>query len=140
MRGTHDPKVQLLADSPLFAGVREAGLRKAAALMDLQTFKTDELVMLEDYHGEQFLIIVEGTAEVRRDGELVATLGPGSFFGEAGLLGQRDRNATVRSTAKLRALTVESRGFQELRALLPEVAARIDAEAARRLPELSSET
>lgn len=139
MRDRHDLKVEFLRTSPLFQGVAERALSQAAALMDLRTFKSDELVMLEDYHGEQFLIIVEGSVEVVRDGQHVATLGPGSFLGEAGLIDHRDRNATVRARSKLKVLTMEADGFARLRQKLPQVAARIDDEARRRRPEPTSE-
>lgn len=139
MRARHDPKLEFLRTIPLFRGVPERALAQAAALMDLRSFKSDELVMLEDYHGEQFMIIVDGSAQVTRDGQHVATLEPGSFLGEAGLIAHRDRNATVRATSKLKVLSLEADGFTRLREMLPQVAERIDDEARRRRPEPTGE-
>lgn len=132
MHGSDDPKVEALRAIPLFAGVNDRHLRYVADLMDLRPFRDDEMVMLEHYHGEQFVIIVDGEAEVLRDGEHVATLGAGSFFGEIGLLTGEDRNATVRARTKLKVLTLDRDGFAALRRELPEVAERIDVEARRR--------
>ena len=47
-----------------------------------------------DYAYELFAI-EDGQAEVQRDGEKIAELGPGDFFGEMGVLGAGQRTATV---------------------------------------------
>jgi CRP/FNR family transcriptional regulator, cyclic AMP receptor protein len=47
-----------------------------------------------DYAYELF-VIEDGTAEVRRNGDEIAELGPGDFFGEMGVLEGTQRNATV---------------------------------------------
>lgn len=44
---------------------------------------------------DRFFILVDGMVEVARDGELLATLGPGSFFGESALLVKGRRSATI---------------------------------------------
>ena len=43
----------------------------------------------------EFFVLEDGTAEVVRDGERVAELGPGDFLGEMGIVSQAVRNATV---------------------------------------------
>ncbi len=69
-----------------------------------------------------------------RGGEVVATVGAGSFIGETGLLEHADRNATVRAATSLKALVLESDGFELLRRSMPDVLDRIRAEAVRRRP------
>ena len=44
-------------------------------------------------------MIENGSAEVVRDGERIAELGPGDFLGEMGIVSQAVRNATVRTTS-----------------------------------------
>ena len=44
--------------------------------------------------GRHFMVIVEGEAEVTRDGTQIAVLGPGSFFGEMSLLDGQPRTAS----------------------------------------------
>ena len=48
--------------------------------------------------GHEFYLIVDGKAEVSRDGTTVAELGPGQYFGELALLDGAVRNATVTAT------------------------------------------
>ena len=47
--------------------------------------------------GDRFYLIHSGQFEVSRDGQPVARLGEGDFFGEAALITGGERNATVRA-------------------------------------------
>lgn len=132
MTTTSDARVEVLRALPLFNGINERRLRRAAELMQPWSFHDGELVMLEGYHGEQFLLIVSGNAEVTRHDEHVATLGPGDFLGEIGLIDDADRNATVRAVGRLKTLNLDADQFARLRQSLPEVAAPIDAKARER--------
>jgi cAMP-dependent protein kinase regulator len=46
--------------------------------------------------------IEEGSADVVRDGEVIASLGQGDVFGEMGLLEKERRSATVVATSPMR--------------------------------------
>ena len=53
----------------------------------------------------QILVLLEGTADVLRDGEQIATLGEGDLVGEITMLGYAPwTTAEVRCTSKVRAL------------------------------------
>ena len=67
--------------------------------------------------GREFFVIVEGTVEVTRGGERVATRGAGDFVGEIALLTETRRTATVTATSPLRCLIL-MRG--DLRRVLDE--------------------
>ena len=56
-------------------------------------------------------MIVDGVAEVTRDGEHVARLGPGSYVGEIALLRDVPRTATVVAATPLRLLSLEREPF-----------------------------
>ena len=49
----------------------------------------------EGESGDEFMIIMDGTATVRRNGRRVSQLGPGDFFGEMSLLDPGPRTATI---------------------------------------------
>ena len=86
--------------------------------------------------GNQFFVITNGTAEVSRDGEPIAALGPGDYFGELALFDSSPRNATVTSTSAATLVSVSGGTFREL---LGEVGSLRDAllhGMARRLHEL----
>ena len=86
----------------LFKDMSDEDLRALSALAgETSVADGQELVRAGDF-SYQFFAIEEGTADVERDGEKVATLGPGDFFGEIGVLEKELRTATVRATSPMR--------------------------------------
>ena len=83
-----------------------------------------ELVREGDYSYD-LTIIDEGQAEVVSDGQVVATLGPGDVFGEAGVLRKDLRSATVRATTPMRLITLTGWDLRRLRGRIPELEARL---------------
>jgi CRP-like cAMP-binding protein len=73
----------------------------------------------------EFFVIEDGSAEVLRDGERIAELGPGDFLGEMGIVGNVVRNATVRTTAPTRVIVMTAQAFRSMRRANPDVAQRI---------------
>jgi CRP-like cAMP-binding protein len=76
--------------------------------------------------GREFFIIMNGTATVRRDGETIATVGPGDHFGEIAVLGNHvPRTATVTAITPME---LEVLTPAELMAMLdhaPQIARRL---------------
>jgi CRP-like cAMP-binding protein len=82
------------------------------------------------YH---MFVVRAGTAAVTIDGELVTSLGPGSTFGEIGILERGRRTANVVAATPMRLLTMTIEDFEELAAALPEFAAHAKTMAQYRL-------
>jgi CRP-like cAMP-binding protein len=61
--------------------------------------------------GDRFYVTESGEADVIGDRRLVATLGPGSAFGEIALLRRVPRTATVRAASDLRLQALTSEHF-----------------------------
>jgi len=80
----------------------------------------------------ELFVIENGAAEVSRDGAPVATLGPGDVVGEMGLLKLQRRWATVRATALVHALSLDSQDLAEMSKQMPELADRLREIMARR--------
>lgn len=57
------------------------------------------VVFRQGDEADRFFILVDGGVEVERDGEQLATLGPGAFFGESALLVRGRRSATITTLA-----------------------------------------
>ncbi len=64
--------------------------------------------------GDQFFVILDGTVEVSRDGQSVAKLGRGDYFGELALFDPARRNATVIAISPTTVVSVSRNTFWEL--------------------------
>jgi CRP/FNR family cyclic AMP-dependent transcriptional regulator len=118
---------------PLFSSVRRRWHADVARLADEVQVPPGYGLTEQGTYAREFFVVVEGTADVLRDGRLVATLGPGDFFGEVGLLGHSwTRTATVVATSPMRLLVLARHEFRELIARFPAIAAPIVDAAARR--------
>jgi NADH:ubiquinone reductase (H+-translocating) len=82
-------------------------------------FEPGETVFANGDFGDKVYFVVNGAADVERDGALLAKLHPGDIFGEAALISNQPRNATIRATAPLDTVTVSRQAFQELLMHLP---------------------
>ena len=74
----------------------------------------------EGEYAYDLFIIEDGTAEVTQDGNTVAELGPGEFFGEMGVLERARRNATVVAKTPMTLLTLSSWDVKRLESKSPE--------------------
>jgi CRP/FNR family transcriptional regulator, cyclic AMP receptor protein len=123
-----------LAELPLFTGLDESALRAVAAAAVETSVEEGRVVVREGDYSEDLTIIDEGTARVEHEGALVAELGPGDIFGEAGVLGKELRNATVTAATDMRLIRLNSFDVNRLRGAHPELVHRIEELAASRSP------
>jgi cAMP-dependent protein kinase regulator len=87
--------------------------------------------------GTDFFVILQGAVVVLRDGEPVAELGPGAFFGELGAMDPGPgyalaRNATVRAKTSVDVGVVDEAGFAGLLRRRPAFRDAIYAASAER--------
>ena len=86
--------------------------------------------------GRHFMVIVDGQAEVIRDGTQMAILGPGSFFGEMSLLDGQPRTATVTTLVPTRVLMLAGGAFNDVLASMPSVGVKMLMVLANRLRDI----
>ena len=109
-----DAKVELIASVPLFARCSKKELREIAAVADEMDFPEGRALTQEGKPGREFLVLIEGTAEVRQRGRKINSLRAGDFLGEIALLSGKPRTATVTTTSPVRALVITERSFKRL--------------------------
>jgi CRP/FNR family cyclic AMP-dependent transcriptional regulator len=125
-----------LRSVPLFESLSSDERRAIAQHADeIEVPEGTELVRQGEFAYE-FFVLEEGTAEVTRDGERIAELGPGDFLGEMGIVTKAVRNATVVATSPVRAIVTTEQAFRSMRRLNPAVADRIEAAVEERCPAL----
>ena len=124
--------VEALRQVPLFADLDGDELQQVALLFKRRHFAEGETVMREGTDGAAFFLIEEGEAAVLEDGERIAMLGTGDFFGEIGLVETGRRTASVVATTPMDVIVMYRDEFEQMKKELPTVADRIhDAIRAR---------
>ncbi|RKH39496.1 tetratricopeptide repeat protein [Corallococcus interemptor] len=125
---------------PVLASVgREAFVALVEAL-EVRAFWPGQRVVEEGQPGDSMFALVEGSAEVARRGEgnarqVVATLGPGDFFGEVALVSEGPRLASVEVRERSVLLEFKRQSLARVSAAHPEVDAAVHAFYQRRLVE-----
>jgi CRP/FNR family cyclic AMP-dependent transcriptional regulator len=85
--------------------------------------------------GDEFMIIVEGTADVSRDDTVIATLGRGDLVGEMALMhrsGRGRRTATVTARTDMVIYVGTPYEFRQLLSAAPSVAEKVHQTVAQR--------
>ena len=130
---THDRRSELLAGCPLFRGINAAGLAGLADLATSVDFPTGHVIARQGEIGTGFFVVIEGAVRVVRDGEIVARLGAGEFFGELSVLDRMPRNASVVTDAPTTCLALASWDFEKVLLEQPALALSILRGVATRL-------
>jgi CRP/FNR family transcriptional regulator, cyclic AMP receptor protein len=120
--------------SPLFASLSDAERAQVAAVTHELTADAGRHLTMEGGGGYFFFVIEDGTATVSRDGDVIAELGPGDFFGEASILATTRRTATVTADTPMQLLEIFGADFAKLTKDLPELGVTIKAALEAHLP------
>jgi len=93
--GRRDQFIEHLAQVPLFSALSRKELNLVARRAEDVVVPAGKVLVSEGETGQQFFVIMSGTATLTRRGRKIATLGPGDAFGELALLDKHPRNATA---------------------------------------------
>jgi CRP/FNR family transcriptional regulator, cyclic AMP receptor protein len=114
---------QQLASVPLLAGLEPKVRRRLAEVGKRRTYPPGEAIVREGTTGTALYIILSGTARVEKgDGERLAELSAGDFFGELALIEEHPRTASVIAESETDCLLFPSWEFMALLDEHPEVA------------------
>jgi CRP/FNR family transcriptional regulator, cyclic AMP receptor protein len=114
-----------VSEIELFAELSRSERRQLAASADEVEVEEGRQLVREGEFAYEFFVIDEGSAEVLRDGEHVADLGPGDFLGEMGIVGQTRRNASVVARSRMSLIVMTEQSFRGMTRSMPAVADRI---------------
>jgi CRP/FNR family cyclic AMP-dependent transcriptional regulator len=129
-----NPKLDLLRKVPLFSRCSKDDLERIALIADEMDFAEGKDLIRQGERGRQFFILLEGTAEVERNGERIASMGPGDFFGEISLLADRETTASVTTSSPSRVLVITPYRFRQLLRESESIQAQVLQEVVHRLP------
>jgi CRP-like cAMP-binding protein len=120
---------------PMFSACSKKDLKTVAANAERVGVPAGRVLCEQGQTGREAFVIVDGKARVLRNGRRVATIGPGTTFGELALLDKSPRNATVIADTDMELLVLGQREFMNIvdatpafaRALLTGIARRLNA-------------
>ncbi len=120
-----DAKIQRLGGIPLFDGFSRKHLERISQLCTEIHLDAGKTLCHEGEAGSEFFVLEAGTVTVSTGGKEVATLGPGSFFGELALLDAGPRTATVTAAEDVTVLVLSRQEFMAMLKEEPQVALRM---------------
>ena len=124
--------VSQLKRIPLFADASEEELRPVLPFADSKEFPEGATIMKEEGFSNDLFAIEDGKVEVTKGGQHIADLGRGEIFGEAGLLEDSQRNATVTAKSPVKVITLGVFELKRLKKSAPGIYKRIEDLAEQR--------
>jgi CRP-like cAMP-binding protein len=125
----------------LFSSLQPSERKHLAQRLDFTPFERGALMTRQGDDADCLYLMVDGHADVLIDAPdggmaMVAEVGPGSFFGEMGLMTGEPRSATVVARSKVDAFRLDKDAFEEVLRARPAIAEEICQILARRRTEL----
>jgi CRP-like cAMP-binding protein len=96
--------VEMLSGLSLFADLTRPQLEQVAHKMTEESYPVGQRILRQGFTGTGFYVILDGEVAVRIDGNDVARLGKGDFFGEMSILLGESPVADIVTTRQLHAL------------------------------------
>lgn len=116
-----------------FSGLSRGDRERVARWADQVSVEEGQRLASEGEFAHQFFVIEDGKADVLANGDRIAELGPGDFFGEIGLLETERRTASVVATTPMQLIVMFQREFKEMEREMPALADRIRSAIRARL-------
>jgi CRP/FNR family cyclic AMP-dependent transcriptional regulator len=107
---------------PIFSRLSDEEAKRLAAFATETSVAEGQILMKQGDYSTELIGIEEGTADVIRDGEKIASLKEGDLIGEMGLLEREPRNADVIATSPMRVMKLT---HWEIRRMSEETLERI---------------
>jgi CRP/FNR family transcriptional regulator, cyclic AMP receptor protein len=132
-RVSQDDKIERLEEVGLLAGCSRRQLRAIARISEVIEVAEGTVLARNGQPGDQFFLILDGSARVEVTSRKRSRLEPGQYFGEMSLLDGGPRSATVVAETPLRLLVIKRRDFATLLREAPEVTQSLLATLSRRV-------
>ena len=127
------PSADLIRSVPLFSDLDDKTAGRLAGEFIERHFDAGTAIATEGVDGLNFFIVASGEATVSVRGNTVATLGPGSSFGEVALVDRAARTATVTAATPMVAYALPIWSFRPFVEQRPELAWKLLEILAERL-------
>lgn len=118
-------KVELMKRVPLFSQCSKRELAEVAAVADEIDLRAGKELTRQGRPGREFFVLIDGEADVKKNGRKIATMKSGDFFGEIALVSSKPRTATVVATTPVRVLVLTDRSFRRVLEHSPSIQLKV---------------
>jgi len=125
--------ISIMKQTPIFSRMNESGLKSVLKSAVQKKSPAGAKIVEEGKGGVGFYLILAGKAEVIRNGEKLAELSEGNFFGELSVIDGAPRTADVIAMTDTFCLVITQWAMTSLIENHPEIAQGMLAELVRRL-------
>ncbi len=125
-------RVAVIERLPIAAGASLVVLEQLASASQTCPLPEGVDIVVQGAPAHAFYVVIDGSVLVHRDGEEVARLGPGDWFGERGLLENAPRNASVTTVEQSTVLRLEGEALLDALLSAPTVRSAIDSSSTQR--------
>ena len=132
-RVSQDDRIERLEEVDLLAGCSRKRLRAIAKISEVIEVPAGSVLARLGDPGEEFFLILDGSARVEVSPRKRSRLEPGEYFGEMSLLDGGPRSASVIAETPLRLLVIKRRDFATLLREAPDLTQSLLATLSRRL-------
>ena len=130
--------VSMLVAVPLFAGLDARELGTIAEAGREVVFEAGKKILQQGERGLAFLLILDGSVEVSKDGKRLAKLGKGQFFGEMTVIDDQPRSADVVAIEPTTCFGLTAWSFDAVIGSNPSIARQMMKELVRRLRQVEN--
>jgi CRP/FNR family cyclic AMP-dependent transcriptional regulator len=132
-RISQDDKIDRLEEVGLLAGCSRRQLRAIARISEVIEVPAGTVLARAGAPGDEFFLILDGSARVEVSARKRSKLEPGQYFGEMSLLDGGPRSASVAAETPLRLLVIKRRDFTTLLKEAPELTQSLLATLSQRV-------
>jgi CRP-like cAMP-binding protein len=122
---------------PMFSVCTKKELQVIARLSTERDVPAGKVLTEQGKPGQEFVIVLDGTAVATRNGRKVKQFGPGDYFGEIALLDPGERTATVTAETPMTIAVVSPSEFGQMLDEVPALAHKVMRGLARQIRELT---
>ena len=121
----------VIANSPLFRGLKPGEVKRIALLGQLDEFGPGEYVIRQGDEGQDVLVFLRGSARMEVEDKTarktleIQTIGPGTVIGEIGFFTKEKRSASIIATEPVETLHIDGSRLERVQSRYPKVAAKL---------------
>ncbi len=140
LRWIRSEHLEALRSVRLFSGLSKPQLMSILRAARAIEFEPKSEIIQEGDEGKGFFAITDGSVKVLAGGNEIATLGPGSYFGEMAVIDGGPRTATITAATRVSTLELSPSAFLRILDGEQALARAVSAELCRRLQDVGGDS